>query len=36
MLIETESWPYDFPMSDDFPYAEERGTLSGRLLVRDR
>lgn len=36
MLIETGSWPYDFPISDDFPYAEERGTLSGRLLVRDR
>ncbi|KAI3451276.1 hypothetical protein Pfo_007941 [Paulownia fortunei] len=35
MLIETESWPYDFPVSDDFPYAEQRGTVSGRLLVRD-
>ncbi|GFQ03725.1 rhamnogalacturonate lyase [Phtheirospermum japonicum] len=35
MLIETESWPYDFPVSDDFPYAEKRGIVSGRLLVRD-
>ncbi|KAL8476324.1 hypothetical protein ACS0TY_028844 [Phlomoides rotata] len=35
MLIETEKWPYDFPLSDDFPYAEERGIVSGRLLVKD-
>ncbi|KAH6760095.1 Rhamnogalacturonate lyase family protein [Perilla frutescens var. frutescens] len=35
MLIETERWPYDFPMSDDFPYAKQRGRVSGRLLVRD-
>ncbi|KAK1392015.1 Rhamnogalacturonan endolyase [Heracleum sosnowskyi] len=36
MLIETESWPYDFPLSEDYPYAHERGIVSGRLLVRDR
>lgn len=36
MLIETESWPYDFPHSEDHPYANERGTISGRLLIRDR
>ncbi|GER34850.1 rhamnogalacturonate lyase family protein [Striga asiatica] len=35
MLIETESWPYDFPASDDFPFADQRGVVSGRLLVRD-
>ncbi|KAL9160710.1 hypothetical protein ABFS82_08G218400 [Erythranthe guttata] len=35
MLIETESWPYDFPKSGDFPYADQRGTVSGRLVVRD-
>ncbi|KAL3838677.1 hypothetical protein ACJIZ3_023268 [Penstemon smallii] len=35
MLIETKSWPYDFPVSDDFAYAPQRGTVSGRLLVRD-
>ncbi|XP_017227879.1 uncharacterized protein LOC108203448 [Daucus carota subsp. sativus] len=36
MLIETESWPYDFPRSGDYFLANKRGTLSGRLLVRDR
>ncbi|KAK2996013.1 hypothetical protein RJ640_013903, partial [Escallonia rubra] len=36
MLIETKSWPYDFPLSQDFPHANQRGTISGRLLVRDR
>ncbi|KAF1002549.1 hypothetical protein AG4045_001550 [Apium graveolens] len=36
MLIETESWPYNFPLSEDYPYANERGIVSGRLLVRDR
>lgn len=36
MLIETESWPYNFPMSEDYPYAEKRGIVTGRLLVRDR
>ncbi|KAF7128905.1 hypothetical protein RHSIM_Rhsim10G0175400 [Rhododendron simsii] len=36
MLTETQSWPYDFPLSEDFPRADQRGTVSGRLLVRDR
>ncbi|KAL0367888.1 UNVERIFIED_CONTAM: hypothetical protein Scaly_1007700 [Sesamum calycinum] len=36
MLLETEKWPYDFPLSDDFPCADQRGTVTGRLLVRDR
>ena len=36
MMIETESWPYNFPRSEDFPSADQRGTVSGRLLVRDR
>ncbi|KAL6518612.1 hypothetical protein OROGR_019114 [Orobanche gracilis] len=35
MLIETKSWPYDFPVSEDFPFAEQRGIVSGRLLVHD-
>ncbi|KAK4393933.1 hypothetical protein Sango_1864100 [Sesamum angolense] len=35
MLLETEKWPYDFPLSDDFPCADQRGTVTGRLLVRD-
>ncbi|CAL5395082.1 unnamed protein product [Camellia sinensis] len=29
MLIETQSWPYDFPLSKDFPHADQRGTVSG-------
>ncbi|GFP94449.1 rhamnogalacturonate lyase [Phtheirospermum japonicum] len=36
MLEETQKWPYDFPSSTDFPRANQRGTISGRLLVRDR
>ncbi|XP_059645438.1 probable rhamnogalacturonate lyase B [Cornus florida] len=36
MLIETEKWPYNFPLSEDFPHAGQRGKVSGRLLVRDR
>ncbi|XP_051127121.1 probable rhamnogalacturonate lyase B isoform X2 [Andrographis paniculata] len=35
MLAETESWPYDFPLSKDFSFAEQRGSVTGRLLVRD-
>ncbi|XP_057980277.1 probable rhamnogalacturonate lyase B [Malania oleifera] len=36
MQKETESWPYDFPLSKDFPYAAERGNVTGQLLVCDR
>ncbi|PSS30039.1 Rhamnogalacturonate lyase [Actinidia chinensis var. chinensis] len=36
MLIETQSWPYDFPLSEDFPRTDQRGIVTGRLLVRDR
>ncbi|KAK1370818.1 Rhamnogalacturonan endolyase [Heracleum sosnowskyi] len=36
MLIETESWPYNFLHSGDYFLANKRGTLSGTLLVRDR
>ncbi|XP_058081208.1 probable rhamnogalacturonate lyase B isoform X2 [Magnolia sinica] len=36
MLIEVESWPYSFPISEDFPNSERRGSVSGRLLVKDR
>ncbi|KAJ8562586.1 hypothetical protein K7X08_031038 [Anisodus acutangulus] len=35
MLIETENWPYDFPLSEDFTGADKRGIVSGRLLVGD-
>ncbi|KAK4571997.1 hypothetical protein RGQ29_030411 [Quercus rubra] len=36
MMIEVESWPYDFPASDDFPTADQRGSVSGRLQIQDR
>ncbi|KAH7567624.1 hypothetical protein JRO89_XS07G0107000 [Xanthoceras sorbifolium] len=36
MSIEVESWPYCFPASEDFPKSDQRGNVSGRLLVRDK
>ncbi|CAA6663094.1 unnamed protein product [Spirodela intermedia] len=36
MRTEVESWPYEFPNSEDLPKADRRGSVSGRLLVRDR
>ncbi|KAJ4851071.1 hypothetical protein Tsubulata_009587 [Turnera subulata] len=36
MLIEVQSWPYSFPASEDYPKCDQRGNVSGRLLVRDR
>ncbi|XP_065875155.1 uncharacterized protein [Euphorbia lathyris] len=36
MLIEVESWPYNFPQSEDFPYSDQRATISGQLLIHDR
>ncbi|XXG55814.1 hypothetical protein AAC387_Pa03g3399 [Persea americana] len=36
MLTEVESWPYSFPNSEDFPTPEQRGSVSGRFLIRDR
>ncbi|TVU48579.1 hypothetical protein EJB05_08220 [Eragrostis curvula] len=36
MMIEKESWPYSFALSEDFQKTEQRGFVSGRLLVRDR
>lgn len=36
MMLEVQSWPYDFPASEDFPTADERGLVSGRLMVKDR
>ncbi|KAL6560102.1 hypothetical protein OROHE_006340 [Orobanche hederae] len=36
MSEETEKWPYDFPLSTDFAHANQRGTISGRLLVCDK
>jgi hypothetical protein len=36
MMMEKQSWPYDFALSEDFQKTEQRGCISGRLLVRDR
>ncbi|KAK3118323.1 hypothetical protein QOZ80_9BG0697260 [Eleusine coracana subsp. coracana] len=33
---EVSKWPYSFPLSKDFAKASERGSVTGRLLVRDR
>ncbi|XP_023001852.1 probable rhamnogalacturonate lyase B isoform X1 [Cucurbita maxima] len=33
--IEVQSWPYSFPASEDFPKSNQRGNISGRLLVKD-
>ncbi|PIA51944.1 hypothetical protein AQUCO_01000071v1 [Aquilegia coerulea] len=35
MAIEVGSWPYNFPASDDYPTSDERGSISGTLLVKD-
>ncbi|XVE55639.1 hypothetical protein DITRI_Ditri03aG0174600 [Diplodiscus trichospermus] len=36
MITEVQSWPYAFPASEDFPKSDQRGNVSGRLLVNDR
>ncbi|XP_064965993.1 uncharacterized protein LOC135612876 [Musa acuminata AAA Group] len=36
MQVEVEKWPYDFPASEDFHKSEQRGSVSGRLLVLDK
>ncbi|TVU50724.1 hypothetical protein EJB05_02111 [Eragrostis curvula] len=33
---EVSKWPYSFPVSKDFAKAAERGSVTGRLTVRDR
>ncbi|KAL9229575.1 hypothetical protein vseg_005026 [Gypsophila vaccaria] len=35
MVEEVQKWPYSFPLSDDFPKANQRGLVTGRLLVKD-
>ncbi|KAA8538200.1 hypothetical protein F0562_027808 [Nyssa sinensis] len=35
MMTEVQSWPYSFPASEDFPTSDQRGNVSGRLLVQD-
>ncbi|CAA0843326.1 Rhamnogalacturonate lyase family protein [Striga hermonthica] len=36
MQVEVECWPYAFPASQDFQPADQRGSVTGRLLVSDR
>ncbi|KAE9587084.1 hypothetical protein Lal_00004402 [Lupinus albus] len=36
MLVEVQSWPYGFPESEDFPKWDQRGNVSGRILVKER
>nr|ABA96404.1 LG27/30-like gene, putative, expressed [Oryza sativa Japonica Group] len=33
---EARKWPYSFPVSPDFHKASQRGSVTGRLFVRDR
>ncbi|OMO57557.1 Rhamnogalacturonate lyase [Corchorus olitorius] len=35
MLTQVQSWPYNFPASEDFPKSDQRGCVSGRLQVSD-
>ncbi|KAK9670707.1 hypothetical protein RND81_13G219500 [Saponaria officinalis] len=35
MVEEVNKWPYSFPSSNDFPKANLRGLVKGRLLVND-
>ncbi|KAG9133541.1 hypothetical protein Leryth_019452 [Lithospermum erythrorhizon] len=36
MVEETKKWPYDFQLSRDLLRANQRGTVTGRLMVNDR
>ena len=36
MMAEVQSWPYSFPASEDFQKSDQRGNVSGRLLILDR
>lgn len=36
MVVEVQNWPYSFPVSEDFPSSDQRGSVFGRLLVQDR
>ncbi|KAI3832912.1 hypothetical protein MKW92_013120 [Papaver armeniacum] len=33
---EAQKWPYNFIASTDYPKSDQRGTVNGRILVRDR
>ncbi|KAH9756099.1 rhamnogalacturonan endolyase [Citrus sinensis] len=34
-MSEVKSWPYKFPASKDFARSNKRGSISGRLIVKD-
>ncbi|XP_015890516.4 uncharacterized protein LOC107425105 [Ziziphus jujuba] len=36
MQEEVGQWPYNFPQSEDFVYADKRGSIGGQLFIRDR
>ncbi|GFP79257.1 rhamnogalacturonate lyase [Phtheirospermum japonicum] len=36
MAEEVNNWPYSFPLLKDFVKSNQRGTISGQLLVQDR
>ncbi|EPS71848.1 hypothetical protein M569_02906, partial [Genlisea aurea] len=36
MLVEVQNWPYSFTESEDFQSADQRGSVTGKLLVFDR
>ncbi|KAL3838683.1 hypothetical protein ACJIZ3_023274 [Penstemon smallii] len=36
MVAEVDSWPYSFPLSKDFLKSDQRGVVTGQLLVFDR
>ncbi|KAL6225063.1 hypothetical protein ACLB2K_003915 [Fragaria x ananassa] len=36
MAEEVKRWPYNFTQSEDFPPSDQRGSVSGRLIVHDR
>ncbi|XP_072976467.1 uncharacterized protein [Typha angustifolia] len=36
MQTEQKNWPYSFPAYEGFPKTNQRGSVNGRLLVRDR
>ncbi|CAO2834573.1 unnamed protein product [Amaranthus hypochondriacus] len=36
MLAEVKQWPYSFPASDDFPKANQRVNVTGKLFVHDK
>ncbi|GAA0149778.1 lyase [Lithospermum erythrorhizon] len=36
MIEEKRKWPYDFPLSPDYSHANQRGALTGHLMIQDR